>query len=76
MLLDNNTHPERDIYYLGSVLLSVLEASENDKVDFFDTFEKFKEVEDVSMSLYGLTLDWLFLLGAVKFDRKYIKKCF
>jgi hypothetical protein len=76
MILGKDTHPTRNIYYLGSVVLGIIKSSSKDKIDFFDTFQKLNEKEKVSMNLYTLTLDWLFLLGAIKNNNGRFEKCF
>ncbi|VVH61356.1 hypothetical protein BSPWISOX_1549 [uncultured Gammaproteobacteria bacterium] len=76
MIIDKDTNPTRDVYYLGSELLAVLEQQSAKKVDFFVAFDLLKKQTNISMSLYILTIDWLFLLGSVRSYDGAIEKCF
>lgn len=76
MILGKDIHPERKIYYIGSLVLKALKSTPQKKFDFFHIYHKINESQKVSMKLYILTLDWLFLLGVVKTDKDYIIKCF
>jgi len=46
-------------------------------MDFFSVFAALKSSEDISFNLFTLTLDWLFIIGAIdKTHKGYIVKCF
>lgn len=76
MLLDKDTNPERDVYYLGAKVIEVM--SENPEiVEFFDIYEKVNLHEKVSLNLFSLTLDWLYILGVIEGSGEgHIEKCF
>lgn len=75
MINDKNTNPQRDLYYLGGIVIDILhQTSENE--NFFDVFEKVRKREPISINLFSLTLDWLYLLGIVNFENGRLKKCF
>lgn len=76
MIITNDINPEKDIYYLGALVLEVLKESNSKQVDYFDTFQALNRKEKVSINLFSLILDWLFLLGAVKSNQRFIVKCF
>jgi len=77
MIIDQNIHPERDLYYLGSRLIKHLLSSEESILDYLELYTSFRQENDISLSLFSLTLDWLFLLGLVKkFEKGGIVKCF
>ena len=45
--------------------------------DYFDLFLSVKETNQISLNLYSLVLDWLFILGVIKKGSKgLIEKCF
>jgi hypothetical protein len=75
MINDKNTNPQRDLYYLGGVVIDALHQASNDD-GFFDIFEKVRERETISMNLFSLTIDWLYLLDAVKIKNGRLEKCF
>lgn len=77
MIIDKNTNPERDLYYLGGVLIDVLANKNNKEIDYMDLFVLFNQRQEITINLYSLTLDWLFILGVVnKGENGKIKKCF
>jgi len=76
MIVDKDTSPKRKIYYLGAKVLEVIVSENKSSFDFFSVFESLNKKEKTSIGLFNLTLDWLFLLGAIKLENKSIKKCF
>jgi hypothetical protein len=77
MIISKDINPERDYYYLGAKVIEILSKTEDKKYDYFSTFEELKSSVNVSITLFTLTLDWLFILGAIdKSEKGYITKCF
>lgn len=77
MIVSQDINPERDFYYLGAKVIEIISYTENADVDFFETYEKLNISENVSITLFALTLDWLYLIGAVsKSVKGGIVKCF
>jgi len=77
MIISKDINPERDFYYLGAKTIEILSSTDDDKMDFFYVFNALKLDEDVSLNLFTLTLDWLFIIGAIdKSHKGYIVKCF
>jgi len=77
MIISKDINPERDYYYLGAKVIEILSKTEDKKYDYFLTFEELKSSVNVSITLFTLTLDWLFILGAVeKSEKGFITKCF
>ena len=73
MILSQDSNPNRQLYYLGACLLELF--STNDSLSFFDAYESLKEKEDVSVALFTLTADWLYLIGAIKLEQGALIKC-
>lgn len=76
MIIGNDIMPERQIYRLGALLLEVLGEMPDRTIMLFDVFERMNSHETVSMNAFILTLDWLFILGAITNDKRRIVKCF
>lgn len=77
MIINKDINPERDLYYLGAKVIEILSSSEDPRVVFFDVFEKLNNLEAVSVNLFALTLDWLYLAGAITdSENGNIVKCF
>lgn len=76
MIVNKDIHPERKIYYLGALVIDLLKQLPSDEIDFFTAYQKLNDVEKVSMEIFSLTLDWLYVLGVIDGKNGYIKKCF
>ena len=77
MIINKNTNPERDLYYLGGKVIEILGSSNKTKFDYFDLFSSLNKGHNVSINLFSLVLDWLFILGVVKKDKKgLLERCF
>ena len=76
MIVSKDTNPERELYYLGALVIEVLRNAPQSRVDFFDAFQQLNDQEKVSMNLFALTLDWLFILGVINSKDGYVERCF
>jgi hypothetical protein len=76
VITSNDIRPEKQIYSLGALLLEVLRKAPSDRIELFEAYEEMKLTTGMSISVFVLTLDWLFLLGAVKAEEGAIVKCF
>ncbi len=76
MIKGKDIHPERSIYYLGAILIEIMKIASDKDLNSISLFHKFCEKEKVSIEMFTLTLDWLFLLGLVESDKGRIKTCF
>jgi hypothetical protein len=77
MIVNKNINPERDLYYLGGTVIEVLNSYIKNEIDYFDLFLSLNKSNEVSLNLYSLVLDWLFILGVIKKGNKgMIIKCF
>lgn len=75
MILGKDILPERKVYYLGSLVIESLNGHEGQMVDFFDTYHDVSNRAKISMNTFVLTLDWLFIIGLIKFNKGTIQKC-
>lgn len=66
MLLPDNIHPEQSIYYNGAFVLQALRKSES--VDFLDLYTVTKSLRVMTLPVFALCLDWLFLLNLVSLN--------
>lgn len=77
MIVNKNTNPERDLYYLGGKLIEVINSFTKNEIDYFDLFTEVNKSNKISLNLYSLVLDWLYILGVIKKGNKgLIIKCF
>lgn len=66
MLLPDNIHPEHSIYFNAAVLLKILQQQRH--MQYFDLYLKTKAEREMSMPVFVLCLDWLFLLDLITLD--------
>lgn len=76
MIVNKDIHPERDVYYLGAKVIEILADHRSQKFDYFEVFGELKATEKISVNLYSLVLDWLFIIGAIRKNDKDLEKCF
>lgn len=77
MIVNKNTSPERDLYYLGGKVIEILDHSNKTKFDYFELYSDLNKNQNISINLFSLVLDWLFILGVIKKGEKgLLKKCF
>lgn len=63
MLIPDNIHPEQTIYFNGAFVLKVLQ--EYRVADMLDLYIQTSAKQKMSMPVFVLCLDWLFLLNVV-----------
>lgn len=63
MLLPDNIHPQQSILYKGAVVLGALQ--EHGTLDFLELFKRVQSREEISMPVFVLCLDWLYLVDVV-----------
>jgi len=74
MLLPDNIHPELSIYYNGFVVLAELKVKSKQKM--IDLYQHVKNRNDMSYPTFILSLDWLYLIDAVKNDENgWVELC-
>lgn len=66
MLLPDNIHPEQSIYYNGAFVLQAL--SEQRVMNMLDLYASIQDYRKMSMPVFVLCLDWLFLLNLVSLN--------
>lgn len=76
MILGKDINPQKEIYYLGSIVIEVLKSLENKDNDFFLLYQQVNKKEKMSVNLFALTLDWLFILGLINNKNGLIHRCF
>ena len=74
MLLPDNVHPEDCVYYNGAFVLQA--AHEAPAQNIIDLYQRVKTLKDMSMPVFILCLDWLFLLNVVALnDQGRVERC-
>jgi len=66
MLLPENIHPKNSLYFNGAYVLKALKEENN--LSIVQLYFRVKGFHQISISLFVLTLDWLYLVGLVSFN--------
>jgi len=66
MLIPDNIHPQQTVYYNGSFVLKSLQSKQ--EMDFLELYITVISECDMSMPVFVLCLDWLFLLNLIAFN--------
>lgn len=66
MLLPENIHPANSLYFNGSFVLQALRSAK--EASLLELFTETRKLQDLSMPLFVLSLDWLFLAELVSFN--------
>ena len=68
MLLPKDIHPKDSLYYNGGFIIDALKGF--DEIDLIDLFYETKKKVEMSISIFVLSLDWLYLAGIVELNPK------
>lgn len=74
MLIPDNIHPEQTVYFNGAIVLK--EIQEGRIMDMLDLYVQANSRKEMSMPMFVLCLDWLYLLDLVDMDdQDKVKLC-
>lgn len=68
MLLPDTIHPEQSIYYNGAFVLQAL--GEQRVMDLLDLYLDTQKYRQMTMPVFVLCLDWLYLLNLVSLNNQ------
>ncbi len=68
MILSRDIHPEKQLYYVGSLVLDALQNASSSKLSYFELFLAVRKKHNLPVRMFTLALDWLFLLGAIHYN--------
>jgi len=66
MLVPDNIHPEQTIYFNGAFVLKALQKHQ--VLDILDLYLQTTTEQKMSMPVFFLCLDWLFLINLVRLN--------
>jgi hypothetical protein len=66
MLVPDNIHPEQTIYYNGAFVLQALQHHR--QLDLLELFQHTRETIAMSLPVFMLCVDWLYLLGLAEIN--------
>lgn len=68
MLLPDNIHPENTLFYNGALVLKALKSMR--EATPLQLFVEARQGNSMSMPLFVLSLDWLYLANCVQFNEQ------
>jgi hypothetical protein len=75
MLIPDNIHPEQTIYFNGAFVLKAIQKHR--VMNMLDLYMQTTDEREMSMQVFVLCLDWLFLLNLVTLnDHGKVELCF
>lgn len=66
LLLPDNIHPENSIYYNSAFVIESLKKGAKHQI--VDLYQEVKFKKSMSLSIFVLCLDWLFLVDVVRLN--------
>ncbi len=63
MLIPDCIHPEQTIYFNGAIVLQTLQREKS--AEILDLYALARTEREMSLQIFMLCLDWLFLINAV-----------
>lgn len=76
MIIGKDVNPQNNVYHIGAKLIQVLKMYDSDSIDYFEVYSDLNKTEKVSLNLFSLALDWLYLLGVIDNKEGQLKRCF
>lgn len=76
MILNKDINPEHSLYFIGSLIINELTKSESKNFDFLELYRGIQNSQMISLNIFTLSLDWLYLNGVVDINKGKVKKCF
>lgn len=65
MLILNESRPEISLYYLGALLIKLINDARIDQINLSDLYTVFFNVNPVSFNRFMLVVDWLYIIGFI-----------
>lgn len=75
MILGKDIHPCRKIYFSGALVLDGFRRLSKKELSFDELFNIMKKENSMSIEIFMLSLDWLFLLNAIDSRDGKVFKC-
>lgn len=76
MILSRDVNPKNHLYTTGSLIISALNKCTQENIDSGYLYNEIRKDYDMSITVYSLGLDWLYIIGAVELDNGKLLKCF
>lgn len=73
MIVSQDIKPERQVYRIGASILFELQACE--EIDAFELYHKVHSKSAITLGLFMLSLDWLYILGAIENNKGVLRSC-
>lgn len=69
MLMPNNTNPRNSIYFNASLIIKEISNNAEPVFYFWDLYRKMKEQYNMTLNVFVICLDWLYLINHPKLSK-------
>ncbi|WP_031985105.1 ABC-three component system middle component 6 [Acinetobacter baumannii] len=66
MLILNESRPEISLYYLGALLIKLINEGDIHEIYLSELYILFNNTNPISFNRFMLVLDWLYIIGVIK----------
>jgi uncharacterized protein YybS (DUF2232 family) len=73
MLLPDNIHPDKSIYYNGALVLQILQKKEG--LDLVNLYHEVKQQKELTFPVFILCLDWLYIVNIAEVIDGRVELC-
>mgnify|MGYP000092989136 CR=1 len=65
MLILNESRPEISLYYLGALLIKLINDAKINRINLTELYGIFINISPISFNRFMLVVDWLYIIGFV-----------
>lgn len=65
MLILNESRPEISLYYLGALLIKLINDAKIDRINLSELYGIFSNTNPISFNRFMLVVDWLHIIGFI-----------
>lgn len=65
MLILNESRPEISLYYLGALLIKLINDAKIERINLSELYDIFCNVNPISFNRFMLVVDWLHIIGFI-----------
>ena len=76
MIVSGDVRPEETLYYIGGIILQLLQERSQDQAVFVEELAREARIShDISSSQFLYGMDWLYLMGALSVQSGEVVLC-
>jgi len=75
MLILNENRPEISLYYLGALLIKLINDAKIDQINLSELYSIFSNANPISFNRFMLVVDWLHIIGFIDTTTEGVLLC-